>query len=47
MNFSKNTIVVIVDVRSNQNAIQIVDKHFDEYVDDVETKVAENLIMIF
>ena len=46
MIFFENTIIVIVDVRSNQDAIQIVDKQFNEYVDEVETKAVESLIII-
>lgn len=42
----ENTVVVIVDVRSKQGAIQITDKQSNEYVDGVRTEAAGNLVMI-
>ena len=42
----ENTVVVIVDARSNQGAIQIADKQSNEYVDGVGTEAAGNLVMI-
>ena len=42
----ENTVVVVVDVRSNQGAMQIVDKQKDEYVDMVGTEEAGNLVMV-
>lgn len=46
MNPPENTVVVIVDVRSNQGAIQIADKQSNEYVDGVGTEAAGSLVMI-
>ena len=39
----ENTVVVIVDVRSNQGAIQIADKQSNEYIDGVAAGI---LVMI-
>lgn len=39
-------MVVVLDVRSNQGAIQIADKQSNEYVDGVGTKAAGNLVTI-
>ena len=36
----ENTVVVIVDVRSNQGAIQIADKQSNEYVEGVGTEAS-------
>ena len=41
-----NTVVVVVDVRDNQGAIQIVDKQSNKYVDGVGTEAAGYLVMI-
>ena len=46
MNPPENTVVVVVDVRNNQGAIQIADKQTNEYVDGVGTEAAGNLVMI-
>lgn len=35
MNPPENTVAVVVDVRNNQGAIQILDKQSNEYVDGV------------
>ncbi len=45
MNPPEHTVVVVVDVRSNQGAIQIMDNS-KQYVDGVGTEEAGNLIMI-
>lgn len=42
----ENTVVVIVDLRSKQGAIQIVDKQSNDYVDGVGTEAAGNFVMI-
>lgn len=42
----ENTIVMIVNIRSKQGAIQIANKQSNEYVNGVGTEVAGNLVMI-
>jgi len=41
-----DTLVVVVDARSIQGAVQIVDKREKEYVDWVGTEEVGNLVMI-